>query len=77
VHACGPYPEPELTFTDVEGGINFTDRFDDLFGSNDCGLHWSGASGWCFYNNHGAYSDFLTVPVPGGWETGCCPRRAA
>jgi hypothetical protein len=59
VHACGPDTEPGLTFNDVEGGINFTDRFDDLFGGNDGGLHWSGVSGWCWYNNHGAYSDFL------------------
>ncbi|WP_331732260.1 DUF6292 family protein [Streptomyces sp. NBC_00989] len=59
VHACGPYTEPENSFVDVEGGINFTDRFDELFGGNDCGLHWSGASGWCFYNNPGAYGDFL------------------
>ncbi|MFR0367556.1 DUF6292 family protein [Streptomyces sp. MCC20] len=60
VHACGPYTEPDAAFDDVEGGISFTDRFDDLFGGNDCGLHWSGVSGWCFHNNRGAFSDFLT-----------------
>ncbi|MEU0110643.1 DUF6292 family protein [Streptomyces sp. NPDC006251] len=59
VNACGPYTEPGQTFNDVEGGITFTDRFDDQMGSNDCGLHWSGSSGWCYYNNHGSYADFL------------------
>lgn len=77
VHACGPYAEPGQTFIDVEGGITFTDRLDDQLGGNDCGLHWCGASGWCFYNNHGAYSDFLTGARWSGDGLVPEPRRVA
>ncbi|MBC7271979.1 DUF6292 family protein [Streptomyces albogriseolus] len=60
VHACGPYTEPDHSFVDVEGGIIFTDRIDEQLGGHDCGLHWSGTSGWCFYDNRGPYADHLT-----------------
>lgn len=60
VHGLGPSDDPDDTILDPEGGVTFTDRFDDQLGGHDCGLHWNGASGWCFYNYPGSAGDLLT-----------------
>ncbi|MFD7561298.1 DUF6292 family protein, partial [Streptomyces sp. NPDC059835] len=34
----------------VETSISFTGVFQEQYGGGDCGLHWAGTSGWCFYD---------------------------
>ncbi|WP_445270365.1 DUF6292 family protein [Streptomyces sp. DSM 41634] len=48
ISSCGPYDDPEEPYSDVQASIDFTKSFQDQYGG-DCGLHWAGSSGWCFY----------------------------
>ncbi|MGW2183121.1 DUF6292 family protein [Streptomyces sp. NPDC001732] len=48
INSCGPYDDPEDPYFDVHAGVDFTQSFQDQYGG-DCGLHWAGSSGWCFY----------------------------
>lgn len=50
IHSCGPWRDADGEFLDVEASISFTAVFQDQYGGGDCGLHWVGTSGWCFYD---------------------------
>ncbi|MCX4920067.1 DUF6292 family protein [Streptomyces sp. NBC_00687] len=49
IQSCGPWHDADGEYLDVEAGISFTQAFQDRHGGGDCGLHWTGTSGWCLY----------------------------
>ncbi|MER7983682.1 DUF6292 family protein [Streptomyces sp. NPDC095817] len=53
IQSCGPWHDGDGEDLDVEAGISFTQAFQDQHGGGDCGLHWTGTSGWCIYTAEG------------------------
>ncbi|MFJ8802832.1 hypothetical protein [Streptomyces sp. NPDC102487] len=53
IQSCGPWHDADGEYLDVEAGISFTQTFQDRHGGGECGLHWTGTSGWWLYTAKG------------------------